>query len=133
MAAALDKADPIRKLDQELTRMANAQFDSDGFKRLLSLRLNKERARMYIIQRTHWTVNRRDCWAQVQSSAPLPVKKLIWDHEREELEGDVALGKPDRRYTRTTAAGTTAPTCVGACVTARPHSGCAFEGVDLQA
>lgn len=95
MATAFDQATPIRQLEQELARMANAQFESDGFKRLLGLRLNKARARMYIIQRTHWTVNRRDCWAQVQSSAPMPVKKLIWDHEREELEGDAALGKPD--------------------------------------
>jgi pyrroloquinoline quinone (PQQ) biosynthesis protein C len=82
-------------LEQEIVRLANAQFESDGFKRLLGLKLNKARAAMYVIQRTHWTVNRRDCWAQVQSSAPMAIKKLIWDHERDELEGDVATGKPD--------------------------------------
>lgn len=95
MATVRKTSNPLKKLEAELTRLANAQFDSDGFKRLLGLRFNKARAAMYIIQRTHWTVNRRDCWAAVQSSAPLPVKKLIWDHERDELEGDTALGKPD--------------------------------------
>lgn len=95
MATALNTANPLKQLEQELARMANAQFESEQFKRLLALRMTKERAKIYILQRTHWTVNRRDCWAQVQANAPLPVKKVIWDHEREELEGDVALGKPD--------------------------------------
>ena len=95
MATALNTGTALKALEAQLTKMANAQFESDAFKRLLGLRFNEARARMYIIQRTHWTVNRRDCWAAVQSSAPLPVKKLIWDHERDELEGDVALGKPD--------------------------------------
>lgn len=95
MATALNTGNPIKQLEAQLAKMANAQFDSDAFKRLLGLRFNEARARMYIIQRTHWTVNRRDCWAAVQSTAPLPVKKLIWDHERDELEGDKELGKPD--------------------------------------
>ena len=95
MATVRKTSNPLKKLEAELTRMANGQFDSEPFKRLLGLRFNKARAAMYIIQRTHWTVNRRDCWAAVQSAAPLPVKKLIWDHERDELEGDTALGKPD--------------------------------------
>lgn len=95
MATALSAGNPIKQLEQQLTQLANAQFDSDAFRRLLGLRFNKERARMYILQRTHWTVNRRECWAQVQSSAPMPVKKLIWDHERDELEGDKELGKAD--------------------------------------
>lgn len=95
MATAIHTGTPLKTLEAQLTQMANAQFESDAFKRLLGLRFNKERARMYIIQRTHWTVNRRDCWAAVQSLAPLPVKKVIWDHERDELEGDKDLGKPD--------------------------------------
>lgn len=95
MATVRSTRNPLKQLEAELTRLANAQFDSEPFKRLLGLRFNEARARMYIIQRTHWTVNRRDCWAAVQSSAPLPVKKLIWDHERDELEGDKEAGKPD--------------------------------------
>lgn len=95
MATVLNKGNCTKQLEQQLVKMANAQFESDAFRRLLSLRFNKERARAYIVQRTHWTVNRRDCWAQVQSLAPMPVKKMIWDHERDELEGDKELGKPD--------------------------------------
>ncbi len=95
MATAVKLSASLKDLEGELVRMANAQFESDGFKRLLGLRFNKERARMYVLQRTHWTVNRRECWAQVQSSAPMPVKHTIWEHEREELEGDKSIGKAD--------------------------------------
>ncbi len=48
-----------------------------------------------MIQRTHWTINRRDCWALVQGVSPLDVKKIIWDHEREELEGKPEEGVDD--------------------------------------
>ncbi|HSR55732.1 MAG TPA: iron-containing redox enzyme family protein [Alphaproteobacteria bacterium] len=95
MATAVSLSDSLKDLEKELIRMANAQFESDAFKRLLGLRFTKERARMYVIQRTHWTVNRRECWALVQSAAPMPVKRVIWEHEREELEGDPSTGKAD--------------------------------------
>lgn len=123
MATALNPGNPIKQLEQELVRMANAQFESDAFKRLLGLRMNKERARVYILQRTHWTVNRRDCWAQVQSSAPMPIKKLIWDHERDELEGDVALGKPDH-YTMSVMEGAAVGLKAGDFVEFGPSDGC---------
>ncbi len=79
-------------MSEELIRLANKQFDSVAAQRLLGLRFNKKRAAAYIIQRTHFVENRRQCWAQVQSSSPMPVKPIIWDHEREELEGNKALG-----------------------------------------
>ena len=95
MATVLKSRALVKDLGRQLVRMANAQFDSEPFKRLLALPLNKKRAQVYTIQRTHWTVNRRDCWAAVQASAPFAVKKLIWDHERDELEGDKQKGKAD--------------------------------------
>jgi pyrroloquinoline quinone (PQQ) biosynthesis protein C len=95
MATVLKSRALVKDLGRQLVRMANAQFDSEPFKRLLALPLNKKRAQIYTIQRTHWTVNRRDCWAAVQASAPFAVKKLIWDHERDELEGDKQKGKAD--------------------------------------
>src|SRR4051812_12386707 len=95
MTAALKTANPLKELESELVRLANAQFASDAFKRLLGLPFNSKRAQMYVIQRTIWQTNRRDCWAAVQSLAPYPVKQVIWDHEREELEGNAALGKAD--------------------------------------
>jgi pyrroloquinoline quinone (PQQ) biosynthesis protein C len=85
-------ADPalMDELKREIVTLANAQFDSRPYRRLLSLPLNRARAQAYVIQRTHWTHNRRDCWALAQGVAPLDVKRIIWDHEREEL-----AGKPD--------------------------------------
>lgn len=85
----------LEELRRDVVRMANAQFDSSQYRRLLSLPVNKARAQAYVIQRTHWTLNRRDCWALVQGVAPLDVKKIIWDHEREELEGKPEEGIDD--------------------------------------
>jgi Iron-containing redox enzyme len=95
MATVLKSRAWLDECKTELYAMANAQFESEPFRRLLGLRFNRRRAAQYVIQRTHWTMNRRDCWASVQAVAPLGVKKLVWDHEREELEGDAARGLPD--------------------------------------
>jgi pyrroloquinoline quinone (PQQ) biosynthesis protein C len=95
MATVLHAHDGNADLKEQLFALANAQFDSEQFRRLLGLRMNRARAQTYVIQRTHWTLNRRDCWAASQSVAPLAVKKLIWDHEREELDGDRERGLPD--------------------------------------
>lgn len=90
-------ADPalMAELQSAITKMANAQFDSAGYRRLFAAPFNKARAQAYVIQRTHWTINRRDCWALAQGIAPLDVKKIIWDHEREELAGKPEDGTPD--------------------------------------
>ncbi len=40
----------------------------------------------------HYVCNRRDCWGYVQGSAPLGVKRLIWEHESEELVCDPRVG-----------------------------------------
>ncbi|MGE0653658.1 MAG: iron-containing redox enzyme family protein [Alphaproteobacteria bacterium] len=85
----------MNELSRTISALANAQFDSPGFRHLLALPLNKARAQAYVIQRTHWTMNRRDCWALAQGVAPYDVKKIIWDHEREELDGKPEDGTPD--------------------------------------
>jgi len=95
MATVLQTRDAAETLKRQLCEMANAQFASPQFERLLSLRMNRARAAVYVLQRTHWTMNRREAWAGAQSTAPIGVKKLIWEHEREELEGDAARGMPD--------------------------------------
>ena len=79
--------DELADLQAQAFMMANEQVCSSGYAHLYSLKFTKERTRTYIIQRTHWTLNRRDCWAQAQALAPMDVKKKIWDHERDELEG----------------------------------------------
>jgi hypothetical protein len=85
----------MEELGREIVALANAQFDSPGYRRLLGLPLNTTRGQAYIIQRTHWTTNRRDCWALAQGVAPLDVKKVIWDHESEELAGKPEEGVAD--------------------------------------
>ena len=76
----------------ELDRMTNAQFDTPEFRKLLGLKITPARARLYVLHRSHYQRHRRDVWAYVQASAPLDVKHMIWDHEREELDFDPRAG-----------------------------------------
>jgi hypothetical protein len=73
----------------------NEQFETPSFRRLLSLTFSPERAQQYSIQMAYYVKNRRDCWGYVQGSAPLDVKKLIWEHEQDELIGNKNEGKDD--------------------------------------
>jgi hypothetical protein len=85
----------IEALWTELVRMCNEQFESKPFNRLLSTRFTRARAQHYSIQMAFYVENRRDCWGYVQGSAPLEVKKLIWQHEEDELIGRKSEGKQD--------------------------------------
>jgi Iron-containing redox enzyme len=80
---------------EELVRLCNAQFNTPPFRRLLSAKFNKERAQQYSIQMAYYVQNRRDCWGYVQGSAPFEIKKLIWQHEEDELIGRKNEGKVD--------------------------------------
>ena len=75
-----------------LDKIVNDQFESQEFKSFLSVPLTLERGRFYVIQNALYTSNRRDCWAYVQGSAPLEVKKIIWEHESDELIKDPRVG-----------------------------------------
>lgn len=85
----------VESLWQELVRLCNEQYDSAPFQRLLGMKFTKERAQHYSIQMAYYVQNRRDGWGYVQGSAPLEVKKLIWQHEEDELIGQKAQGKVD--------------------------------------
>lgn len=85
----------LEALDGELAEMANAQLESPEYRRLYAVRFNRAAARVYILQRAHFVLNRRACWAHVQGSAPFGVKRLIWEHEQEELVGDPSRGMSD--------------------------------------
>jgi pyrroloquinoline quinone (PQQ) biosynthesis protein C len=78
----------VEELKAMLDRMVNDQFDSLEFKSFLSVPLTLNRGRFYVIQNALYTSNRRDCWAYVQGSAPLAVKRVIWEHESDELIND---------------------------------------------
>ena len=87
--------DSIESTWAELIRLANEQFASTAFKRLLETKFTKSRAQQYSIQMAYYVENRRDCWAYVQGSSPLDVKQLIWHHEEDELIGQKDQGKVD--------------------------------------
>jgi len=78
----------VKERTATLDEMVNRQFESPEFKYFLSVPLTMERARYYIIQNAVYTSNRRDCWGYVQGSAPLDVKRLVWQHESDELVND---------------------------------------------
>src|SRR5919108_2237588 len=85
----------IASMWKELVRLANEQFNTPPFKRLLNVKFSRQRAQQYSIQMAYYVKNRRDCWGYVQGSAPLDVKRLIWKHEEDELIGKKSEGKDD--------------------------------------
>ncbi len=85
----------LAKFVEDVRKQANAQFESPQYKRLLALPLTIERARRYVLQKAHWNINRRDCWGYSQGPAPMDVKKLIWEHEEDELAGNKERGVED--------------------------------------
>jgi pyrroloquinoline quinone (PQQ) biosynthesis protein C len=84
--------DRVKDLCAKLDRMVNDQFDSMEFKNFLTVPLTMERGRFYVIQNAFYTSNRRDCWGYVQGAAPLEVKRVIWEHESDELINDPRAG-----------------------------------------
>ncbi len=87
-----DRAMNLEELNEALCKMANEQLVSPEYERLYAVPLNVEAGRIYILQRAHFVLNRRSCWAHVQGAAPFDVKGLIWQHEQEELVGDPSRG-----------------------------------------
>jgi len=84
--------DLVEDLCGKLDQMVNDQFDSVEFKTFLDVPLTMERARFYVVQNALYTSNRRDCWGYVQGGAPLEVKRVIWEHESDELINDPRAG-----------------------------------------
>jgi hypothetical protein len=88
-------ANGVENLWSELVRLCNEQFETAPFKRLLNTKITQKRAQHYSIQMAYYVQNRRDCWGYVQGSAPLDVKRMIWQHEEDELIGRKSEGKTD--------------------------------------
>ena len=85
----------LQKFAAEVRAMANAVFETPGYKRVLNMKLNRKRAQVYTLQKAHWNINRRDCWGFAQGHAPMDVKKMIWEHEEDELAGNKTRGVED--------------------------------------
>jgi len=60
--------DGFAELANKLAELANAQFDSPEYRRILGMKWTRERARIYMVQRSYFVLNRRDCWAYLQGS-----------------------------------------------------------------
>lgn len=82
-----------KEVQEALNEMVNRQFEKPEFRRLLAVPLTPERAELFKLYMNYYSSNRRDCWAAVQSKAPLDVKRAIWEHERDELIFDARMGK----------------------------------------
>ena len=82
----------VKELCATLDKMVNDQFDSIEFKNFLAVPLTLERGRFYVVQSALYTSNRRDCWGYVQGASPLEVKRVIWEHESDELINDPRAG-----------------------------------------
>lgn len=106
MTDVIAPAADLKAFAQEIRERANRQHQMPQNKRLLSLPLSVERARVSTLQRAHWNLNRRDCWAYAQARSPLEVKKMIWAHEMDELAGNQVRGVEDHYALRVREAGT---------------------------
>jgi len=82
----------VNDLCASLDQMVNEQFESIEFKTFFAVPLTLERGRFYVVQNALYTSNRRDCWGYVQGGAPLEVKRVIWQHESDELVNDPRAG-----------------------------------------
>ena len=95
MATILKSDVDLKAFAKEVRKLANDQYASPQYKRILALPLNEKRAQVYTLQKAFWNLNRRDCWALAQGVAPMDVKKMIWEHEEDELAGNKTRGVED--------------------------------------
>jgi hypothetical protein len=94
--AAVKSSKLADRLDAELTALAQAQFTTPEFELILNTPLTVKRAQFVATQMVFYNVNRRDCWAYVQAKAPWDIKRVIWEHEKDELFHDPRGGSDHR-------------------------------------
>ena len=85
----------MQDLEHQLIELANRQYESAEYQRLFSAPLTHKNIATYYVQHSHFVLNRRDCWGYVQGAAPMEIKKLIWAHEEDELQGNRERGTAD--------------------------------------
>lgn len=95
-SAAVKNGKLADRLDGELTVLAQAQFTTPEFELIMNTPLTMKRAQHVAVQFVFYNVNRRDCWAYVQAKAPWDVKRVIWEHEKDELFHDPRGGSDHR-------------------------------------
>lgn len=78
------------ELQEKLDQICRERIEESRRRR--ELPLTPARGRLIGLQRALFNKNRRDCWGAVQCSAPIEVKRVIWQHESEELIKDPRCG-----------------------------------------
>jgi len=105
MSEVMNSKVDLKEFAREVRLRANRQHQTPESQRLLALPLSLERARCQKIQGALFNLNRRDCWAYAQARAPIEVKRLIWEHESDELAGNEERGVEDHYSLRIREAG----------------------------
>jgi hypothetical protein len=82
----------VKALRETLNRMVNEHYATPEMVRFYSFPLTLARGKIMLTQQLHFNMNRRSCWGYVQGSAPPDIKKLIWEHEKDELFSDPRFG-----------------------------------------
>ena len=77
----------VDDLLSKLNEFSNTIYDTPEFVRFDNVRLTRARAKFYTAHAVYFNLNRRDCWAYVMGAAPWSVKRIIWQHEQDELIG----------------------------------------------
>ena len=82
----------VKELRDNLNRLVNKHYETPEMLRFFSFPMTPARAKVMLVHQLHFNMNRRDCWGYVQGSCPPDVKKLIWEHEKDELISDPRFG-----------------------------------------
>ena len=82
----------IKEIRDALNRMVNEHYNTAEMLRFYSFPMTLPRAKVLFLHTLHFSMNRRNCWGYVQGSCPPDVKKLVWEHEKDELYCDPRFG-----------------------------------------
>jgi pyrroloquinoline quinone (PQQ) biosynthesis protein C len=80
------------ELQAKLDQLCRESIDEARRMQMRDFPLTPARGRLIALQRALFNRNRRDCWGAVQCSSPIEVKRVVWQHEQEELIQDPRCG-----------------------------------------
>jgi len=80
------------KVREEINDIVISHFETPEYHLFFSVKLTPARQALLDVHYPHYIKSRRDCWAAASVKAPLDVKRVIWEHEKEELIFDKRLG-----------------------------------------
>jgi hypothetical protein len=72
--------------------MVNEHYSTPEMIRYFSFPMTLARGKVKMLHQLHFNMNRRDCWGYVQGASPPEIKRLIWEHEKDELIVDPRFG-----------------------------------------